>query len=186
MAVTRAFVTIVPPACSIRAASFGAHAAVVDDPRVGDVDRADARGVGLQLVQPVAADDFARHAVGLAALVNPLEGRQLFFVDGDDHLAANFVGDALLLAELDQGLATLAAVDRLERAGLVVDARVNHARVAARLVCSEAGLFFEHDDFFTGIEPLKLITSGEADDAAADDCDVALGGHERDSARFAR
>src|SRR5690606_8477743 len=43
---------------------------VVEDPRLGDVDRFDSRRVRLEFAQPPTADEFTADAVGLAALVD--------------------------------------------------------------------------------------------------------------------
>ena len=53
-----------------------AHLPVVDDAGLGDVDRLDAGGVRLQLRQPGLVDQRAVDAVGLPALVDPLQRRQ--------------------------------------------------------------------------------------------------------------
>ena len=100
-------------------------------------------GVRLQLQQPLAADQLAAHAVGLAALEDVGQPREFFSLGGDDHLAAEVEGHALGLAELLHRQLALAAVLGLERAGLVVDARVEDAGVVARLVGGDVRFFFE-------------------------------------------
>ena len=97
----------------------------------------------LELAEPLGADLLAADAVGLAAGEDVGQPRQLGLVGGDDHLAAEVEGNALGAAELLHGPLAFAAVVGLERAGLVVDARVEHAGVAARLVGGELRLLFE-------------------------------------------
>jgi hypothetical protein len=60
-------------------------------------------------------------------------------VGRDDHLAAALVGDAALLAVVVHLACALHAQARLERAGRVVDARVDHARVVAGLMRADLG-----------------------------------------------
>ena len=140
----------------------------------------DAGGVGLELGQAVLVDLRAVHAVGLAALVNPLERRQLAVVDGDDHLAADLVGDSLGRAELFHGLLAGPAVDRLERTRLVVDARVQDARVVAGLMMGQLGFLFEHHDAPAGVLPRDLIGRGQTDNSSANDRDIHLFHHASD------
>ena len=95
MAVTFVDISTSPSRSRTRSARRVADLAIVDDAGLGNVDRTDAGGMRLELGQAVLVDLRAVDAVGLAALVNPLEGRQLAVVDGDDHLAADLVRDPL-------------------------------------------------------------------------------------------
>src|SRR5262249_3751555 len=106
-----------------------ADLAIVDDARLGHVDRADASRVRLKLGEPVRVNDRTVDPIGLAAFEDPLQGRQLGLVDGDDYLAADLVGDPFRRAELLHRLLAGPAVDRLERTRFVVDPRVQHTRV---------------------------------------------------------
>ena len=92
----------------------------------------------------------ALHAVGLAALVDLHRVRQFGCVDGDDHLAAEVERNALLPAELLHRQFALAAVGRPERAGLVVDAGVQHAGVVAGLVVGDFAFLFEEQQLVPG------------------------------------
>ena len=83
-------------------------------------------------------------------------------------------GDPLGRAELLHQLLALAAVDRLERAGLVIDARVQHARVVAGLVEGQLGLLLQHHDPRAGEFPGELVGRRQADDPAADDGHVGV------------
>jgi hypothetical protein len=117
-------------------------------------------------------DDFAFDAVGLAPLEDPLQSGQLAFLEGDNDLPANVVGDAFFLAKLDQGESPLSAIDGFERAGLVIDARVDHPRIASRLVLGQTGLFFEKNDLLAGELFDQLVSRGEPDNASTNDDDV--------------
>ena len=78
------------------------------------------------------------------------------------------------VAELFHRLFARAAVDRLERAGAVVNARVHHAGVAAGLVPGDVGFFFEHGDALARVAFEEAVGGREADDAAADDDEVGF------------
>src|SRR5690606_33103522 len=101
-----------------------ADTAVVDDAGAGNVDRADAGGVGLELAEPLGGDHFALDAIRLAALVDLLERGDLAGAHGDDHFGAALEGELFALAELLHRPLAGEAVDRLERPRLVVDGRV--------------------------------------------------------------
>ena len=131
------------------------------------MDRRDAGRVGLELGQAVLVDLRAVHSVGLAPLVNPFQCGQLAVVDRDDHLAADLVRDSLGRAKLFHRLLAGPAVDRLERARLVVDARVEHARVVAGLMMGQLGFLLQHHDAPAGILPRDLIGRGETDNSSA-------------------
>src|SRR5690606_35114109 len=62
-----------------------------------------------------------------------------------------------------------AAVLGAERAGAVVDARVDDARVTPRLVRRDAVLFFEDDDLEVRVQAAELVGRRQPHDAAADD-----------------
>ena len=66
---------------------------IVDDPGLGHVQRFDAGGVGLDLLQPLRADHLnSFKAVGDAAAVELFEPRQLFLGGRHDDLATDFIG----------------------------------------------------------------------------------------------
>ena len=129
--------------------------------------------VRFELVQPLDVDPFARHAVGLAALVDAFQRGQLRLVDRHDHLAAHLERDVLAAAEILHGQLAGAAVLGLERtrAG-------SRCRSAARRSCgrSDAGRaatsFSSTRDRLVGEAFEKAVRRGEADDTAADDYEV--------------
>jgi len=99
----------------------------------------------------------------------------LVVAHGDHDLAAALVGDAVLGAEAVERLAARDAVACLERARQVVEAGVHDAAVVSGLVGGHAILGLEHRHR----RPRALgerQRGGQADDAAADDGDVAAGG----------
>ena len=101
--------------------------------------------------------------------------RQLRLVARDDQLAALLERDAVLLAVGVQVARALHAQPRLERAGRVVDAGVDHAAVAAGLVLGDLALALEHHHARVRAAPQELARDGEPEDAAAHDGDVAVG-----------
>ena len=149
-----------------------ANASVINDAGFGDMDRTNTGRVRLQFTKTFRPDDFAFDAVGLASLEDPLHSGQLSLLEGDNDFPANFVGDAFLLTKFDESQSPLAAIDRFERAGLVINARVDHTRITTRLVLGQTGLFFEKDDFFFGKLFDQLVCSGQPDNASANNYDL--------------
>ena len=80
----------------------------------------------------------------------------------------------MLVAEVVQPADALDAQLRLQRSGLVVDAGVRDAGVRAGLVDADAVLALEHHDPGVRVAPLELAGRGQADDAGADDGEVAV------------
>ena len=146
---------------------------VVGDARFRHVDGGDSvQHVRFQLQQALAADQFALHAVGLAAGQQVIHRPQFALVGGDDDLADALERDALALAKLLHHLLAGAAVDGLEGVGLVVDAGVQHAGVAPRLVIGQRRLLLQQGDVFLGVALAKGVGRSQADDATADDENV--------------
>ena len=129
--------------------------------------------VGLDLAKALRADPLAADAVRRAVGERLVDLRQQAFFSRDDHFAAAVVGQSFALAELFHRLFAESAVERSQRAGPVVDARVEHARVAARLMLGDGVLFFEHGDGLAGKPLEKSIGRRQADNSAADDDEVA-------------
>jgi len=152
------------------------HPAVVDDRGVRRVDGAQAGGVGLDRPQFVGVDHpQARHAVGGAALQEPVEPRQLGLVGRDDHLADRLVRDAVLGAEVAQAAHARDAQARPQRAGRVVDAGVHDAAVVPRLVAGDVGPLLEQQQPEARVAREQGVGGGQADDAATHDGDVVEG-----------
>src|SRR5205807_9852452 len=100
--------------------------------------------------------------------------RELLFRQRDDDFATNLVGNALGGAKLLERTLPFAAVHGLERARLVINARVQDARVATSLMKREAGLLLQHDDAELRELTGQLIGRGESHDPCSDDDDVRL------------
>src|ERR1041384_1921443 len=149
------------------------HLYEVDDAGRGRMNRAHAARVRLDLFYPLRADHLkAGNPIRGPAPVKLFEPRQLAVIRGDDDLAAKIIGDAVLIAELQEFAAARYASRRFQRTGLVVDAAVNNAAVVAGLVARQLGFFFE-DDQSQAREALgHLHRGGETDDAASDHDDV--------------
>ena len=114
-------------------------------------------------------------AVLQTTLVETAEALQLGFIHGDDELAADFVGDAVVAAEGGHFLDAGDGEAGLQGAGLVIEAGVEDAAVVAGLVKANAGFFFENDNLTAGKTGGELEGGGQADDAAADDDEVFEG-----------
>ena len=111
------------------------------------MESGDAPGVGFEALQFARADaSKAWGAVSHTAAIEFLEGGNLGFVDGDDDLAAFFVGDAAFVAVMGEEPGAFHAVAGLEGAGSVVDAGVDDTAVVAGLVSGEVGLLFDDQD----------------------------------------
>jgi hypothetical protein len=164
-----------------------AHAAVVDDAGDGHVQRAQAGAVRLELAQALGPDLGRGHAVVARAAGQFFELRELGLARGDHDLAAALERHPALAAEaLEQRLAVQAGA-RLHRPGLVVEAGVHHARVAAGLVEREVGFLLEHDHPPPAPLPRQGPGRRQPDDPAPDHDRVrcAHGGPDGTSAKSA-
>ncbi len=114
------------------------HLPVVHDPGGPDMDRRKALHLRLvlrDLRRPQLPD---RDAVLPPPLHERMQPRQLLPLGGDDQLAGHLVRDPVLRAELHHLGGAAHREPRLQRSGPVVDAAVDHAAVAARLVQGRA------------------------------------------------
>ena len=100
--------------------AFG-HLPIVDNPRIGDVNRLHPQHVRLKLFQTFGTDPFAANIVGEASFINPLQLRDLIRRHRHDDLAATIKRNIFLLAELFHRQPSLAAIRGAERTGLIVD-----------------------------------------------------------------
>jgi hypothetical protein len=85
-------------------------------------------------------------AVGLAALSQGFERVGLVVIVRDDQLAASAMGDVMCGAELVHQPRPLDAVARLQRAGRIVDPRMNDLTVVRAGAHARPRLAFEHAD----------------------------------------
>ena len=123
-----------------------AYPSVVGDSCGGYDQRSQSRSVRLDFAQLLGADHSqAGEAVGFPALAQFLQAWEFVRMSRDDDFTADIVGDAVLAAELDHGGGPGDAQPRLQGAGLVVHARVNHAAVVSALVAGDAVFFFDQE-----------------------------------------
>ena len=158
------------------------HLDVVHDPGLGHVDRPHRAAVRLEL------PDFLRRqhlepgeAVGLPALVDILQPRQLGRVGRHDDLAAALPLDAVGVAELLHPARPVHAGPRLERAGLVVDAGVDDPAVVTGLVGRDLRFLLQQDQPEARMGLGQGQRGGEADDAASHDREIGALGHGREN-----
>jgi hypothetical protein len=107
------------------------------------------------------------------AALELVERRNLRLVDRDDHLPAALDGDPVAVAELVELARAAHAEVGLQRAGLVVDAGVHHARVVPGLVAADRVLLVENDDGAPRMAKRKLARGRQTEDPGADDEQVA-------------
>ena len=75
------------------------HLPIIDDPRVGNMNRLHPDHVGLDLFQPFRADSFAANVVGQTPLINSFQLRNLARIHCNNHLATTVKRDVFLLTE---------------------------------------------------------------------------------------
>src|SRR4051794_12814681 len=85
----------------------------------------------------------------------------------DDQLSTDLMGDIVLLAELDHLPDSADRQARLDRAGLVVDAGMQHPAVIPGLVPPDRWLFLEHGHPGRGEFLDKPQRGGKSDDSSA-------------------
>src|ERR1700722_12447914 len=117
-------------------------------------------------------------AVSFAAQPQFFETRQFGCAGCDDDLAAYFVWNCVLTAELDHGRRPGNAQLRLLRSGFVVHAGVYDAAVVSALVACDAVFLLQQQKPEPRKSARNLQRDREADDASSDDdCVVAGFGH---------
>ncbi len=100
-----------------------------EDAGVGRPERGDGAHVRFLRLDEVGIDELHWDAVGVRLLPQRFEIRHFVIVGGDDQLSATRVRNAMLRTEVVEAIAPLDTQARLERAGRVVKAGVDHARV---------------------------------------------------------
>ena len=154
------------------------HGGEVHRRRLGDVQRGESPGVRLPLTQLVAVEaPQAADAVEAAAPLQLLEPGDLFGGGGDDDLAAVAERESLIPAELRHGAMAAYAQLRPQRAGRVVDARVQDSAVVAGLVGGRLGLLLDDRQGQTGQPGGDRPRRGQAHDPRADHDHVVAVGH---------
>ena len=163
--------------------SCGVTCAKVDDPRLGHVDRLHSRRVRLQFLQPLGARSSrsGRRSAGRARRFAPAAASSAR-IDRHDHLAADFVGHAVLGAELLHRPLAGAAVD-----GLAASRACSRCPNAARPSCGPSDAAPTSASFSStstrrpGKRSIRLTGGGQADDAAAEDGNGVVGGQLRNA-----
>lgn len=127
--VTRLFAEVDLPAHFLDLLGEGvAHAEVVDDASFWNVKRGDSGGMRLEVLDLLASDSsHVSQPVGVSPIVELFHAGNFIGLGGDDEFSANFVGNALRLAKVDELAVAIAAVEGLVGAWLIVDARVDDA-----------------------------------------------------------
>ncbi len=99
----------------------------------------------LSLIPAASSRSTPSRPLARALSRQPLQRGQLAVVDGYHELAAPPMSDAMLLTEAVESVSTPSAEPCLVGAGSVVESRMDHAAVAARLVECQLAFGFEHD-----------------------------------------
>jgi hypothetical protein len=102
--------------------------------------------MGLELAESLSANPLERNAVGDCAPLQFFKPSELLMVYGDDHLAADFMGNLLFCAEAEQEPPAPCAELRLQRTRRVVDTCVDDPAVSTGLVQGRLGFLFNDDD----------------------------------------
>ena len=168
-------VTTSPPAARTSSAKAPAIAWKSTTAVCGECSASTPRTCGSISAISLAGDPAqALDAVGDAAALELVELRPLRLRDRDDQLAGAAGRQPARLAVVEELARALGAEARLERAGGVVDARVQDAGVVPGLMEARDRLALEHRDGAVGLPRQQLARHREADDAGADDDDVGL------------
>src|SRR5215831_18090598 len=134
----------------------------------------DPGGMGFDFLEVLTLDQHTAHPILLAPFIDTLQGRQLGFAGGNNDFATNLILNPFRGTKRLHGLLASTAVDGLERARLIVNAGMQHARIMPRLVLCQLRFLFEYHDATFG-KPLCQVVSGrEPDNPATDDGHVCL------------
>ena len=153
---------------------------IVRNAGAGNVQAANAAGVGLKFAYLVRADQTKPgDAIGNSPGMEFVERGQFIFVGGDDDFPADVDGQRVLAAESDHFGSTCDAHLCLVGAGLIVQAGVYDSAVAPGLMRGDARFFFEHDQADSGMTARKFERRSESDDSCTDDDYVVSGSHYR-------
>jgi hypothetical protein len=126
------------------------------------------------------ADPFRTHflesndAVGAPALEKHVEGAKVSLRDRHDQLSVDPVTDVVCVAEAQEAVSSLEAKAGLERARLVVDARMDDTAVVTGLMARDRRFLLQHREAQAGSALQELSRHREADDTPADD-DAVVG-----------
>src|SRR6266581_392439 len=118
----------------------------VETRALGRVQARDPSRMRLDRADLVRINDAALHTISLSSAMKFQQRCALGFAPSHDQNAPLDHGDLALPAVRAQAPATLDTILRLERAGLEIVARVNHAAVTPALVSGRPRFLLENDD----------------------------------------
>ena len=147
----------------------GAHLAVVDDAGAGHPEGRHPFDVGFAGTEAGAVEALGRDVVLGRPDLEGVESGAFVVGHRDDDLAAHVVGDPVVVEEGHQVVAAGGHHRRLAGVGLVVDAGMDHAGVAPRLMDGGVRLLLEDDDATLRIAGEQRPSRGEAQDPGTDD-----------------
>ena len=131
---------------------------IVHNAGFGHMNRFDPGGMGLDFLEVLALDKGTAYAILLPPFIDALQRRQLGFASGHNDFATNLVLNPFGGTKCLHGLFAGAAVDGLERARLIVNARMQYPGIMPRLVLCQLRFLFEHHNAALG-KPLGQVVS---------------------------
>lgn len=100
----------------------------------------------LDLAQLLRPNQFQPgHLIRDPSLVKMLKPRQFLCISRNDDFTAKLVGNGVLVTKTDQSAFTSHTRPRLQGAGIVIHAGVNHTTVVPTLVLGNPWLLFKHN-----------------------------------------
>lgn len=120
--------------------------AVACDPGRLDMDRGEASDVRFELRDLFGDQPFDGDFVLDPPLKEFFERRELRLFGGNDHLAADVVGDVMMATEIDHRFGPGFSEAGLKATGFVIDPGMDNTGIATGLMEGEFGFLFEQDD----------------------------------------
>src|SRR5699024_5621983 len=131
---------------------FPANRDVINNARTGYVDAFETIDMRLNFVDFLRIDLFnAFNAVNLSGFKDAVKPGDVFLFGSYNHFAANLVLHAACPAKIDQLMPAFHTIFGAVAVGLIVDARMDNARVVARLMRGYMLLLFKDQDIKIGI-----------------------------------
>ena len=123
----------------------------------------------------------ARHAVGCPTPHQFLKTRQFGLCRRDDNLSADLESKIVLPAKFNHRSRTGNAVVRLQGAGFVIDAGVDHATVVAGLMTGDRVFLFKNGNTAIGKTASRFQGCRQSNDSTTDDDEIQLQVHGLDN-----
>jgi hypothetical protein len=150
---------------------------IIDDAFFGDMDRADARNVRLDLFcLGGRKEPQTRQAICGAAIEKRLETRQFVFAGGYDELPHDLMGNPMTTTKGSHCTDARYGESRLGGSRLVVKTCVKNAGIMCTLMLAEGRLFFEKREASVRQQSTKRVGGAKPDEAAAYDDDACGAG----------